>query len=114
MSTAPNFRLTRLVAKPGWLLVVAYADGLALVVAMKCAIGRHPILRSVLKSTVFPRVKIDDMGRTAAWPGREDHEIGSDQVRAWALSQARRNQRLRYSKRMRSTSEASISARRLS
>jgi len=67
---------------------VVFGDGRDYLVDFREAIGRNPILRPVLSRELFRQAEIADLGRTLRWPGSEDLEVSSDQVRAWGVDQA--------------------------
>jgi hypothetical protein len=89
MSHQPqHFKLTALHAQADGRMTFTFGDGKIYQVDLKKALGRHPILKKVLAPEVFGRAKIADMGRTLRWPGSDDHEVASDQLRAWGIDQA--------------------------
>lgn len=83
-----HFKLVAFQAMDGGLMSLNFGDGKTYQVDLKKALGRHPILKKVLAPEVFRRAKIADMGRTLRWPGSDDHEVASDQLRAWGIDQA--------------------------
>lgn len=85
---AQHFKLAAFQAQPGGRLVLTFGDGKLFEVDLKKAYGRHPILKNVLAPEVFAHAKIVDMGRTLRWPGSDDHEVASDQLRALSIDQA--------------------------
>lgn len=85
---APQFHIVRVAGSGPEALLVGFADGKSFKVNFREAIGRHKVLGPVLHSGIFDRGRIADMGRSLRWPGSEDYEIASDQLRAWGIDQA--------------------------
>lgn len=86
--TPLQFRMDSLMNNGAGGLVVTFGDGQHLLVDLREAFGSSKILRPVLQKDLFRKAKITNMGRTLKWPGSEDYEVSSDQVRAWGVDQA--------------------------
>lgn len=83
----PHLRIEKLGHRPGG-LVPTFADGLQLEVDLAQAIGKSRVLAPILADNLLRKARVVDMGRTVRWPGGEDFEISSDQLRAWGVEQA--------------------------